>query len=482
MATGSDQAYWRRRTLFRELSMNTDLHRSGGAHWRGLVLGLFCALLPLSLAAQDSVPDAAPDSATEADGPSVDTTPAIITRIEFVGNRVTEPRIMLQEMLVKVGDVADPALIERSRQAIMDLGLFVSVKAALETNEDGAVLRITVKEKYYILPVPKLNRNEDNNTYSWGGELALNNLAGLNQTLKVRYESQQADALSGGKTETSLLSYDYPRVFGGPYEFRTDITQVRTPAEVVTNGVLESLYELQGRTVSMQVSRWLAPIGPSRGWQVGGGLVWRRNNYDYVDYAPTSTLQDSQAVGVSVLGQYVDVHDYLYSRSGVQYGYTGEYGAPLLGSDTLYTRHAFFYRHYILLDGRPHENFEFQSLLSLSSGDVFLGDTYAYAIGGSRTLRGYTSGSITGNAFVILNVQYLRPFFGYYPLRGVVFVDIGNAYPSNERINLGDLKWSTGLGLRFRLKSFVNIELRVDVAYAYDTGQYKIIAGTKEAF
>jgi outer membrane protein assembly factor BamA len=364
----------------------------------------------------------------------------------------------------------------------MDLGLFVSVKAALETNEDGAVLRITVKEKYYILPVPKLNRNEDNNTYSWGGELALNNLAGLNQTLKVRYESQQADALSGGKTETSLLSYDYPRVFGGPYEFRTDITQVRTPAEVVTNGVLESLYELQGRTVSMQVSRWLAPIGPSRGWQVGGGLVWRRNNYDYVDYAPTSTLQDSQAVGVSVLGQYVDVHDYLYSRSGVQYGYTGEYGAPLLGSDTLYTRHAFFYRHYILLDGRPHENFEFQSLLSLSSGDVFLGDTYAYAIGGSRTLRGYTSGSITGNAFVILNVQYLRPFFGYYPLRGVVFVDIGNAYPSNERINLGDLKWSTGLGLRFRLKSFVNIELRVDVAYAYDTGQYKIIAGTKEAF
>jgi outer membrane protein assembly factor BamA len=462
--------------------MTTGLHSAGGVHWRGLFFGLFCALLPLSLAAQDSATEAAPDSATEAEGPSVDTPPAIITRIEFVGNRVTEPQIMLQEMLVKVGDVADPTLIERSRQAIMDLGLFVSVTATLEPDEDGVVLRITVKEKYYILPVPKLNRNEDNNTYSLGAELTLNNLAGLNQTLKVRYESQQADGLSGGKTETSLFSYDYPRVFGSPYEFRTDISQVRTPAEKVTDGVLTSLYELQAWTTSVQVSRWLAKRGPSRGWQIGGGLVWRRNTYDYVDYAQTSTFQDSQAVGVSVLGQYVDVHDYLYSRSGVQYGYSGEYGAPVLGSDTLYTRHAFFYRRYFLLEGRPHENIDIQSLLSLSSGDIFPGDAYAYSIGGSRTLRGYTSGSLLGNAYVLFNVQYLRPLFGYYPLRGVVFLDIGNAYPSNEQINLGDLKWSTGLGLRLRLKSFVNIELRLDVAYAYDTGQYKVIAGTKEAF
>jgi outer membrane protein assembly factor BamA len=456
-------------------NMTVGQRRAHDGHWPQLVVWLFFSVLPLSLAAQENATDAV-------DAPVAAPSAAIITRIEFVGNRVTEPRIMLQEMLVKDGDVADPSLIERSRQAIMDLGLFVSVRAALETDEDGAaVLRITVKEKYYILPVPKLNRDEQNR-FNPGAELTLNNLAGLNQTLKLRYETQVADGLSGGNIKTTSLGYAYPRVLGGQYLFSTDISQSHAPAELVTDGVLESLYELQAWTASVQVSRWIAPTGPSRGWQVGGGLVWRHNNYDYVSYAQTDTFQNSQAVGVTVLGQFLDVHDYLYSRGGVQYGYTGEYGMPLLGSDTLYTRHAFFYRRYILLEGRPHENIDIQALLGLSSGDMFSGDTYAYGIGGSRNLRGYASGSITGNAYTVFNIQYLRPFFGYYPLRGVVFLDIGNAYPSNDQLHLGDLKWSTGLGLRFRLKSFVNIELRVDVAYAYDTGQVKVIAGTKEAF
>jgi len=83
---------------------------------------------------------------------------------------------------------------------------------------------------------------------------------------------------------------------------------------------------------------------------------------------------------------------------------------------------------------------------------------------------------------VQFNVQYLRPFFGYYPLRGALFLDIGNAYPNNETINLGDLKWNVGIGLRLRLKSFVKIDLRVDASYTYDTREYKFFAGTREVF
>jgi outer membrane protein assembly factor BamA len=239
---------------------------------------------------------------------------------------------------------------------------------------------------------------------------------------------------------------------------------------------------LEAWTASLQVSRWLAPRGPSRGWQVGAGLVWRRNGYDYISGAPTDTFQDGRAVGISALGQFLDVRDYLFSRSGKEYGYIGEFGAPVLGSDTQYSRHEFFYRRYILLEGRPHENLEFQGKLGLSSGEIFVTDEYAYSLGGSKTLRAYDSGSITGNSYILFNLQYLRPFFDYFPLRGAVFLDVGNAYPSNEKIDLGDLKWDVGIGLRLRLKSFVKIDLRVDVAYSYDTGEYKVFAGTKEVF
>ena len=455
--------------------MTAGMRTADGGRWLALVFCLVCTTLPPPLAAQDDV-------AKEAEGlAAIATSSNVITRIEFVGNHVTQPQILLQEMLVKEGDIADPARIERSRQAIMDLGLFTSVRAAVEPRDDGSVLRIVVKEKYYILPVPKLNRDEENNI-SLGAEISLDNLAGLNQQLKLKYETDDAEGLSDGRIDTHSLSYNYPRVLGSAYLVRTDISQQRLPAEVVTGDVLSSLYEKEAWTASLQVSRWINRTGPSRGWQTGAGLVWRRNNYDYVSGATIDTFLDAQAVGLTLVGQFIDVRDYLFSRQGQEYGYSGEFGAPVLGSDTRYTRHEFFYRKYFLLEGRAHENIDLQGRLGLSSGDIFPGDTSAFSVGGSRSLRGYSSGSFSGNAFVLFNVQYLRPFFGYYPLRGALFLDVGNAYPSNEEINLGDLKWSVGIGFRLRLKSFVKIDLRVDAAYAYDTGEYKIFAGTREIF
>jgi len=435
---------------------------------------LLCVLVSLPVQAQKVAEDA--------EGLSVGSSPTdIITAIEFVGNRVTNPKILRYEILIKEGDVADPVLIERSRQAIMDLGLFTSVYASVERQEDGSVLRFTVKEKYYILPVPKLDRDDDNNI-SLGAEITLDNLAGLNQQLKLRYENEEADSLSDSRNETNTLSFNYPRMFGSPYLFRTEISQNRLPAEIVTGTTVTSLYELEAWTASLQVSRWLAPRGPSRGWQVGAGLVWRNRSYDYVTGAPTGTFVDARAVGLSAVGQFLDVRDFLFSRRGTEYGYRGEFGSPTLGSDTQFARHEFFYRRYLLLEDRPHENLEFQGRLGLSSGDIFPGEDYAYSLGGSKTLRAFDTGSFTGNSFILLNLQYLRPFFDYYPLRGAVFLDIGNVYPSNETINLGDLNWDVGIGLRLRLKSFVKIDLRVDVSYAYDTGEYKVFAGTKEVF
>ncbi len=446
---------------------------AGYAGWRRPMFWLLCVSVLLPVQALMAAEAGAGAPAGSAPAP-------VITAIEFAGNRVTNPKILRYEILVKEGDIADPALIERSRQAIMDLGLFVSVDATIEQRDDGIVVRFIVKEKYYILPVPKLNRDDDNKI-SLGAELSLDNLAGLNQQLKVRYETEEADTISSGKNETNFFSFNYPRMFGSPYQFHTEISQNRLPAETVTDTTVTSLYELEAWTASLQVTRWLARRGPSRGWQVGAGMVWRRNGYDYVS-GDTDTFQDGRAVGISALGQFLDVRDYLFSRSGKEYGYMGEFGEPALGSDTHYTRHELFYRRYLLLAGRPHENIEFQGRLGLSSGDIFVNDEYAYSLGGSKTLRGYDTGSFTGNSFVLFNLQYLRPFFGYYPLRGAVFLDVGNTYPSNEKIDLGDLKWDVGIGLRLRLKSFVKIDLRVDIAYAYDTGEYKVFAGTKEIF
>ena len=413
--------------------------------------------------------------------PAIAEHPDLITRIEFSGNRVTRESIMRQEMVIKEGDRADPVLIERSRQAIMDLKLFTSVRAWLEPHEDGSVLRIHVKEKFYILPVPKLNRDERDN-FTLGAELTLDNLAGFNQQLKLRYENEDATGITGGQITTYSLGYFYPRVYGSDYSWRTDISKTHSPVEELSGDTVSSLYHQEAWVAAAQVSRWLDLRGPSRGWQVGGGLVWRRNNYDYVSGVSSDRFDDAQAVGATVLVQFIDVHDYLYSRSGVDYGYSGEYGVPLLGSDRQYSRHEFYYRRYLVPPGMAHQNIDMQFRLGLSSGELFSGETAAYVLGGSKSLRGYESSSLSGNAFALFNIQYLRPLFGFDVLRGVLFADIGNAYPSNNELHLGDLQWDVGVGLRLRLKAFVNIDLRLDAAYSRETGEFRYFAGTKELF
>jgi outer membrane protein assembly factor BamA len=468
--------------------MIASARRAGGGRRLGLAFCLICVLSPGPAAAQDAV-----KKEVEGLPPAPVASTDIITRIEFFGNRVTQPQIMLQEMVVKEGDIADAARIEQSRQAIMNLGLFISVRAKLEPAANGVVLRIVVKEKIYILPVPKLDRDDDNNI-SLGAELSFDNLAGLNQKLKLRYSNEDAQTVSEKKITTSLVSFSYPRVFGSRWLLHSELTQVYSPAEVMVGTTYDpestptddSLYKKKAWTMAVQASRWLDPLGLSRGWQLGSGLVWRHNSYDFVAGKQTSVFQDSQAVGVSLLGQYFDVRDYLFSRSGKEYGYTGEFGTRTLGSDTSYTRHEFFHRTYLLLDGRPHENIDIQGRLGLSSGDLFPGEGYAYSLGGSKTLRGYKTGSSPGNSYLLFNVQYLRPFFKYYPFRGALFLDVGNAYPSNTEMHLGKVKWDVGIGFRLRLKSFVKLDLRVDAAYAYDSGdrngELKYFFGTKEIF
>lgn len=400
----------------------------------------------------------------------------LIQAIEFHGNKVTRRQILLQEMLVQVGDVADPVLIERSRQAIMNLGLFKSVHSDIERREDGVVVRFHVKEKYYLLPVPKLNRDEYNNI-SYGAEITADNLFGLNQQMKLRYETEDAETVTEGELVNYLLAYTYPRVLGGAWSLGAEATLIRQPVES-----LPSVYESESWSGAFRLSRWLNLRGPSRGWLIGSGLVWRQNSYEHRSGPVLNTYIGASAVGVPLNVQYTDVDDYLFSRGGRDYGYIGELGAPVLGSDSHYNRHEFYYRRYIVLPNRQHQNIDLQAKLGLASGEMFPGEAHAYSLGGSRSMRAYERGTINGNAYVLLNVQYLFPLFNYYPLRFAVFADIGNAYPSNTEMHLGKVLWDVGLGFRLRLKSFVKIDLRVDVAWNPETGDTQVFAGTRDIF
>jgi outer membrane protein insertion porin family len=54
---------------------------------------------------------------------------------------------------------------------------------------------------------------------------------------------------------------------------------------------------------------------------------------------------------------------------------------------------------------------------------------------------------IGGNALLLLNVEYQRPLWSF--LSSVVFLDAGNVWESPSSVDLGQVRWGLGVGLRF---------------------------------
>lgn len=388
--------------------------------------------------------------------------PPLITEIRFEGNETTKPRVMRREMTVGVGDPADPEAVEQSRQAIMDLGLFKSVEARLEEVPDGQVLVITVEEKYYILPLPRADADPDG-SYEYGGELNFDNIAGLNQRLDLKYLVHNSVDGNEPEREEASLEYAYPRVADSVYDVNLRLRLQRETFEEENQTVL-SREERNKYNAAFTLARWLGREGPSRGWRGGVGISFEQWRWRHL--RGEENHQDSQAVGLVLSADYVNVHDLKFYREGTAYGWRGEAALPRLGSDYTYNRSLFYTRSYNPLG--DYRNINWQLQLGLATGRRFGGS--AYDVGG-RSLHGYEEDYAEGNALLLGNLEYLHPISGYKQLRLVALLDMGNAYPEIEDIDPLDLETGVGLGARWRVQSFVNVNLAFDWGYGLGSGE-----------
>ena len=395
----------------------------------------------------------------------------VITDIRFAGNKVTRPEVMLREVIVRKGQSASASAIERSRQNIMNLGLFRWVRAEMRP---GGTLLFTVKEKRFLLIYPLLSR--DGSRVSPGLRVRWENIGGRNHQFKFRYKRSDADEATSGDNDSYQFSFNNPRLAGTYIALNSALNLDRNPIETVTGSTVTSRYNRNHYTLGLQFSRWLVQPGPSRGWRYSGGVVIQDRRYSH-ELGTTGLYNNEMDVALTAGVSYTNVNDHLYSRTGTEYGVNGTFGMEDLGSDFGYNRVEFFYRRYRWL-GAPHHNLNFQVKLGLADGGIFASEPFG--IGGAKSLRGYDG--LEGEAYLQANVEYMRPLFGHRAFRGVVFLDLGGAWARVKDIDLGDLKAGVGIGIRFKIKTFVKLDLRVDVAYNADTGDTEVYAGTRNTF
>jgi len=177
---------------------------------------------------------------------------------------------------------------------------------------------------------------------------------------------------------------------------------------------------------------------------------------------------------------YADVSQYEYNRGGKAYGYTLDWSHDSLGSDSQFTKHVFYYRSYYRFDSRPLSNLNVQTRLG-HSNNYILGNT-AFGLGGSSDLRGYENDRFNGNSMLLTNIEYVFPYESHPLLRYVTFIDLGNTYDELRDIFHRQLHVGAGFGLRWKIKSFVRVDLRVDIGYGFSDEDYHVSFGTRHAF
>ena len=401
-----------------------------------------------------------------------------ITNIEFEGNDVTEAEVLIQEIIVKEGKRLDREKIERSRQNIMDLGLFKSVQTKSRSTPEGVEVTFVVDEKRFWYFVPVFSRGSDGDT-TFGLRLQMDNLLGNNSYLTVRAKSKDFKDTDIQSEETFEVEYLYPRIFGSEYDFGFQFDYDEADIEEM-RGNLAGEYFREKTSLGLILSRWLTTSGPSKGLRLSLGLRTDIFKHEFLGGDPN--LFTDLTVNSFLAGfEYYDVVDHDTYRSGTHYGLEFESASSVIGSDIAHSSHNLFYRRYLPVNPDTGSNLNLQIKLGAISESVFGDATYQIASG--TTVRGYERDSIEGDAFYLANLEYLRQIGSKDVVRGVAFMDVGSAFEDLGNLDFGDPRFGVGVGLRWKIRSFVKTDLRVDIAHGLgEGGDTRIYAGTRATF
>jgi outer membrane protein assembly factor BamA len=367
----------------------------------------------------------------------------------------------------------DPTAVEQSRQQILDLSLFRSVGARVEDDgAGGARVVFTVDEKHFWVIFPRVGSNSQGDT-TLGVHSRFNNLFGLNHTMGLNVDQRRYNNTDFGTSNEFFGRYLIPGIDGTRIDLGfTAFVGQRDRVERDPLGVQTATFDETTDEFSVVVTDWLGDRPVGYGWRIGGGLHSRQR--DNAELSGTLVRDPFiRQVGASFDLRYEDMHHYVWSDGGRTFGLRLELGVPGL-SDQNYQIAELFGRRIWQLGDRPHHNL----YLDAGAARTYNIDSSYVSYGfGRPALRGVLKGVYEGDSYEYLRFGYLRPVFGNPSLRFEAFIDAGrqqlSGFPDPDASRIG-----IGVGLRWRIRSFVKLELAIGLVYSPDTGELRAWGGS----
>lgn len=392
-----------------------------------------------------------------------------ISDIQVSGNEKTQERFILKWAGLNPGDTLTAEKFELARQNILDTSLFKRVDLTTTDRGNRVGVGINVEEKYFTLLVPRLSRSSDGDIKS-GIRLKMHNIGGANQTLKMLVE--QTDLSNGNDDQRYRIDYLLPQ-FSKPYYFRWRLGQ--SEKNTFNEGFVNTeYYDYIGFAVERDLKTSLFDYPLTLSNQIRLERLQLEQSY------PVS-FNEAEAGKFSYFGvevSYDAVHQHYFRRTGRRFSLSYQQGLSELGSD---------YHSRII----AFESIVFRPLNSLDNinSRIFIGTSHRspfntpyFDLGGANNVRGVERDAFSGDALAFANFEYVIGYRKYPSLRNSLFVDIGNVYQDAQSIDPGDVHYSIGAGIRWKLTSFIKTDLFIDVAYQPESSETFVYGGTSLNF
>ena len=355
-----------------------------------------------------------------------------INEIIIKGNEKTKDFVILRELQFSEGDVLKMDTLQNSFQKLARLNLF-HLNPRLERvidEENSANIIIEVEEL-------KTGNFGAGVTYStdpdigWYGFLDISerNFLGNGQTIGFDWKF-------GGVTNYSI-HFQEPWLLGTSTSFGITLYD-RTYKRTDKKNDVERDYTENRRGGSISLGRKVVDD-----WN---GLIRFRledgeKKFKEEEYSAENEETDVRSLSLQ-LSRDTTNHPFNPTRGAVDV-FSIEYAGQILGGTDSFTKYNLDMRRFYPGFKAGHA---WGLRLKAGTSDGDLPNLEKFRVGGSDTIRGYDNGSFKGTDMLLLNVEYRFPITDDFT--AVVFTDAGNAWDEGDTIELSELNYSLGAGLR----------------------------------
>ena len=395
-----------------------------------------------------------------------------VTKIEVKGNKRTKVRLILDELTFSPGDQINEEDIENRRQNLLNLELFskVEFKETATAIEGTISVKIILKEKWSVLPLPIISRTSDADV-RLGLRYEDFNLGGRGHYLVVKAYNKWANDLDDDLGGYYSATVETTNFLWHDLIFSPEFTKGKSLEEKYSEGDLISTYKDTQESYSIKLGKEFDDLAFGIDYTSG------RHDYTYLSGLP-QPLFDIVIKSFGFFATYTKVNNLgSYTYEGYEISFHVSDYNEIFGSDVNAVSYNAVFRQYFPLGNR--KNFAYRMEGTLVTGEKV--EDVLTSVGGSTSLRGYESGEFEGDRMLLFNTEYRAPLTDNY-WGGVAFIDAGNAWQEGSSMNVGDLNWGVGIGLRLFIKELVQGIGRADFAYNVSQKSYKSYFGVRHTF